>query len=175
MNSLDEIMGPTPDHRPGRSFGAPDLALSGAIDRLILQRAIDDLPAGYRLVFVLHDIEGYEHNEIASLLDFSIGNSKSQLHKARLKLREFLRNHSAQGDTEMNDSNKYHVMRRIPGPNYQNLLVPGWLFGDHPHLQSCKLCRALLADLDTIAKPRANCSLLRNRRLPFGSTSNRQS
>jgi RNA polymerase sigma-70 factor, ECF subfamily len=96
LNSLDEIMEPTSDQRPGRSFGAPDLALSGAIDRLTLQRAIKDLPAGYRLVFVLHDIEGFEHNEIASLLDCSIGNSKSQLHKARLKLREALRNHTQQ-------------------------------------------------------------------------------
>ncbi len=96
LDSLDELMEPTPDQRPGRSFGAPDIALSGAIDRLTLQRAIGDLPAGYRLVFVLHDIEGFEHNEIASLLDCSIGNSKSQLHKARLKLREFLRNHPRQ-------------------------------------------------------------------------------
>jgi len=91
LTSLDEAMEPAPDQRPGRSFGAPDLILSGAIDRLALQRAIDDLPAGYRLIFVLHDIEGYEHNEIATLLDCSIGNSKSQLHKARLKLRDALR------------------------------------------------------------------------------------
>jgi len=96
LDSLDEMMEPTSDQRPGRSFGAPDIALSGAIDRLTLQRAISDLPAGYRLVFVLHDIEGFEHNEIASLLDCSIGNSKSQLHKARLKLRQFLRNHPHQ-------------------------------------------------------------------------------
>lgn len=96
LNSLDEIMEPESDQRPGRSFGAPDLSLSGVIDRLALQRAIEDLPAGYRLVFVLHDIEGFEHNEIASLLDFSIGNSKSQLHKARLKLREFLLNRPRQ-------------------------------------------------------------------------------
>jgi len=96
LNSLDEMMEPTSDQRPGRSFGAPDLTLSGAIDRLALQRAIKDLPAGYRLVFVLHDIEGLEHNEIASLLDCSIGNSKSQLHKARLKLREALRNRTQQ-------------------------------------------------------------------------------
>jgi RNA polymerase sigma-70 factor (ECF subfamily) len=90
LNSLDEMMEPASDERPGRSFGARDLALSGAIDRLALQRAIKDLPAGYRLVFVLHDIEGFDHNEIASLLDCSIGNSKSQLHKARMKLRKFL-------------------------------------------------------------------------------------
>jgi RNA polymerase sigma-70 factor, ECF subfamily len=89
--SLDEAMEPAPDEGPGRSFGAPDLTLSGSIDRLALQRAIDDLPAGYRLIFVLHDIEGFEHNEIAAMLDCSIGNSKSQLHKARLKLRDALR------------------------------------------------------------------------------------
>jgi RNA polymerase sigma-70 factor (ECF subfamily) len=95
--SLDEAMEPAPEERPGRSFGAPDLTLSGAIDRLALQKAIDDLPAGYRLIFVLHDIEGYEHNEIAAMLECSIGNSKSQLHKARLKLREALRMHTQEG------------------------------------------------------------------------------
>ncbi len=95
--SLDEAMEPAVEERPGRSFGEPDLTLSGAIDRLALQRAIDDLPAGYRLIFVLHDIEGYEHNEIAAMLDCSIGNSKSQLHKARLKLRAALRMHTQEG------------------------------------------------------------------------------
>jgi RNA polymerase sigma-70 factor (ECF subfamily) len=94
--SLDEAMDPTPDEGPGRSFGAPDLTLSGAIDRLALQRAVADLPAGYRLIFILHDIEGFEHNEIAAMLDCSIGNSKSQLHKARLKLRDSLRTNPQQ-------------------------------------------------------------------------------
>jgi RNA polymerase sigma-70 factor (ECF subfamily) len=94
--SLDEAMEPAPEERGGRSFGAADLALAGAIDRMALERAIDALPAGYRLIFVLHDIEGYEHNEIAAMLDCSIGNSKSQLHKARLKLRDALRIHSRQ-------------------------------------------------------------------------------
>ncbi|HUB52740.1 MAG TPA: RNA polymerase sigma factor [Terracidiphilus sp.] len=89
--SLDEAMEPAPEEGPGRSFGAPDLTLSGAIDRLALQRAVDGLPAGYRLIFILHDVEGFEHNEIAAMLDCSIGNSKSQLHKARLKLRDALR------------------------------------------------------------------------------------
>jgi RNA polymerase sigma-70 factor (ECF subfamily) len=89
--SLDEAMEPAPEEGPGRSFGAPDLTLSGAIDRLALQRAVDSLPAGYRLIFILHDVEGFEHNEIAAMLDCSIGNSKSQLHKARLKLRDALR------------------------------------------------------------------------------------
>jgi RNA polymerase sigma-70 factor (ECF subfamily) len=94
--SLDEAMEPAPEERPGRSFGAPDLTLTGSIDRLALERAVANLPAGYRLIFVLHDIEGYEHNEIASMLDCSIGNSKSQLHKARLKLRDALRRSSRQ-------------------------------------------------------------------------------
>lgn len=94
--SLDEAMEPAPEEGPGRSFGSPDLNLTGAIDRLGLERAVNDLPAGYRLIFVLHDIEGYEHNEIASMLDCSIGNSKSQLHKARLKLRDALRAGSGQ-------------------------------------------------------------------------------
>jgi len=89
--SLDEAMEPGPDDGPSRGFGAPDLTLTGAIDRLTLERAVAGLPAGYRLIFILHDIEGFEHNEIASMLDCSIGNSKSQLHKARLKLRDALR------------------------------------------------------------------------------------
>jgi RNA polymerase sigma-70 factor (ECF subfamily) len=71
--------------------GAPDERLAGSIDRLRLQRAVDELPPGYRTIFVLHDVEGYEHNEIAELVGCSIGNSKSQLHKARIKLRELLR------------------------------------------------------------------------------------
>jgi RNA polymerase sigma-70 factor (ECF subfamily) len=92
-------MEPVPEQSPGRSFGAPDLALSGAIDRLALERAVGDLPAGYRLIFILHDVEGYEHNEIASMLECSIGNSKSQLHKARLRLRDALRR-SAQKEAQ---------------------------------------------------------------------------
>jgi RNA polymerase sigma-70 factor (ECF subfamily) len=89
--SLDEAMDPVVEDRAARSFGTPDLHLTGAIDRLALQRAIDDLPEGYRLIFVLHDMEGFEHNQIADMLECSIGNSKSQLHKARLKLRDALR------------------------------------------------------------------------------------
>jgi RNA polymerase sigma-70 factor (ECF subfamily) len=76
--------------RPRKELGAPDLLLTGSIDRVHLERAIDQLPPGYRQVFVLHDIQGYEHNEIAGLMHCSIGNSKSQLHKARMRLRELL-------------------------------------------------------------------------------------
>jgi RNA polymerase sigma-70 factor (ECF subfamily) len=76
---------------PKKDFGAEDLALAGSIDRLQLQKAVDDLPPGYRTIFVLHDVEGYEHNEIATIVGCSIGNSKSQLHKARMKLRDLLK------------------------------------------------------------------------------------
>jgi RNA polymerase sigma-70 factor, ECF subfamily len=75
---------------PRREYGAQDLLLTGSIDRVHLERAIAQLPPGYKQVFVLHDIQGYEHNEIAELMDCSIGNSKSQLHKARMRLRELL-------------------------------------------------------------------------------------
>ena len=74
-----------------KDFGAEDVALAGSIDRLQLQKAVDSLPPGYRTIFVLHDVQGYEHNEIASIVGCSIGNSKSQLHKARMKLRDLLK------------------------------------------------------------------------------------
>ena len=57
---------------------------------------MDDLPPGYRMIFVLHDVEGYEHNEIAEMAGCSIGNSKSQLHKARMKLRDLLKMNRAE-------------------------------------------------------------------------------
>src|ERR687894_386533 len=57
------------------------------VDRIALERAVAKLPPGYRAVFVLHDIEGYDHMEIARALGCSVGTSKSQLHKARMKLR----------------------------------------------------------------------------------------
>src|ERR1700704_6131255 len=88
--SLEETLEPD-DEAPRKEFGTKDLKLTGSIDRLQLQRAIDRLPPGYRTVFVLHGVEGFEHNEIAEIVGCSIGNSKSQLHKARLKLRDFLK------------------------------------------------------------------------------------
>ena len=89
--SLEETTQAGEDDTPKKDFGAEDLALAGSIDRLQLQKAVDDLPPGYRTIFVLHDVEGYEHNEIATIVGCSIGNSKSQLHKARMKLRDLLK------------------------------------------------------------------------------------
>jgi len=78
---------------PDFDIGAPDLLLEGSIDRINLEHCIRQLPAGYRRIFVLHDIQGYEHNEIAEILGRSVGDSKSQLHKARTRLREQLQEH----------------------------------------------------------------------------------
>jgi RNA polymerase sigma-70 factor (ECF subfamily) len=69
----------------------------GVLDRLDLERAVAALPAGARTVFVLHDVEGLEHREIASLMGVAEGTSKSQLHKARLRLREALTNRTLLG------------------------------------------------------------------------------
>jgi RNA polymerase sigma-70 factor (ECF subfamily) len=88
--SLDEV-DTSQDEPIKRDYGSDDRRLTGSVDRIGLQKAIADLPPGYRAVFVLHDVEGYEHNEIAEIMRCSVGNSKSQLHKARMKLRERLR------------------------------------------------------------------------------------
>lgn len=90
-DSLEETLEPDAENSgPKRDVGAPDLRLSGAVDRVNLERSIEKLPPGYRTVFVLHDVQGYEHNEIAEIIGCSVGNSKSQLHKARTRLRELL-------------------------------------------------------------------------------------
>lgn len=77
--------------RPQKEFGAPDPVLASFVDRVCLNRAIAELPPGYKQVFELHDVVGFEHNEIAAMLGYSIGNSKSQLHKARMRLRKLLK------------------------------------------------------------------------------------
>lgn len=89
--SLEEATEPDEESGgPRKDFGGPDLKLNGAVDRVNLERSIEKLPPGYRTVFVLHDIQGYEHNEIADIMGCSVGNSKSQLHKARTRMRELL-------------------------------------------------------------------------------------
>jgi RNA polymerase sigma-70 factor (ECF subfamily) len=91
-NSLDDATeSDDEDLYPPLQIGAPDLRLSGVIDGVILQRAIDRLAPGCKKIFRLHDIEGYRHDEIAEIVGCSVGNSKSQLHKARTRLREMLR------------------------------------------------------------------------------------
>jgi RNA polymerase sigma-70 factor (ECF subfamily) len=81
-SSIDDIEGCEP--------AAPMPPMPAAISRLDLERAIARLPDGCRAAFVLHDVEGFEHHEVAALLGISEGTSKSQVHKARLKLRAML-------------------------------------------------------------------------------------
>ncbi len=84
--SLEQGLDPQQEERAAIDIATRDDALHGSIDRMTIQLAIAELPPGYRIIFVLHEIEGYEHNEIAEILGCSIGNSKSQLHKARMNL-----------------------------------------------------------------------------------------
>jgi RNA polymerase sigma-70 factor (ECF subfamily) len=87
--SLDE---PIPMDSSGaqRELRHDDLDLLGAVDRIALASALRELPPGCRMIFLLHEVQGYEHHEIAKLLRCSVGNSKSQLHKARWKMRAVL-------------------------------------------------------------------------------------
>ena len=89
--SLDAAMEPNEENsRPLLELGAADQRLTSMLDHVNLSNAIDQLPAGYKEMFILHDVEGYEHKEIAKILGCSIGNSKSQLFKARVRLRKLL-------------------------------------------------------------------------------------
>jgi RNA polymerase sigma-70 factor (ECF subfamily) len=72
-------------------LGTEDQSRMRVVDRIAIDKAVSQLPPGYRAVFVLHDVEGREHEEVARLLGCSVGTSKSQLHKARMKLRTLLR------------------------------------------------------------------------------------
>ena len=103
--------------RPRREVGGPDLQLRDFVDRLSLRRAVDQLPEGYKAMFILHDVEGYEHNEIAKSLGCSISNSKSQLHKARLRLRKLLQNASPKIRRENGESTRCCSLDRFPTVN----------------------------------------------------------
>jgi RNA polymerase sigma-70 factor (ECF subfamily) len=73
--------------------GTGTVSPSGSIpvlERIAIERGVDALPRGYRASFILYDVEGYEHPEIARIMHCSEGTSKSQLHKARARLREML-------------------------------------------------------------------------------------
>ena len=91
LTSLDEV-GTSPE-QPSmrREYPQDDLHLTGALDRITLSQAVAKLPRGYRTVLLLHDVQGYEHHEVARIMQLSVGNSKSQLHKARRSLRARLR------------------------------------------------------------------------------------
>jgi RNA polymerase sigma-70 factor (ECF subfamily) len=108
--SLDEPVRLESSEVP-RDVAREDGELVGTVDRIALTRAIQDLPKGCRAIFLLHEVEGYEHHEIAHMLKCSVGNSKSQLHKARLKMRELLSRKTAQQIAASADS------RSVPFPS----------------------------------------------------------
>jgi RNA polymerase sigma-70 factor, ECF subfamily len=113
---LDATLDPDEeDYWSLQELGGPDLRLSGAVDHINLSRAIEQLPEGYKEMFILHDVEGYEHHEIAKVLGCSTGNCKSQLYKARVRLRkllqEALRSRARQ--------KRLSAARRLPTPEHQ--------------------------------------------------------
>jgi RNA polymerase sigma-70 factor (ECF subfamily) len=87
---------PEPEVGPAERLGRVP-----AVDRLMLEKAVTQLAPGYRAVFILHDVEGYEHSEIARALGISTGTSKSQLHKARLRLRQLIGREVGQAASEV--------------------------------------------------------------------------
>jgi RNA polymerase sigma-70 factor (ECF subfamily) len=99
-----------------RDIGRSDLELMGTIDRIALERAIQELPKGCRTIFMLHEMEGYEHHEIARLLRCSVGNSKSQLHKARLKMRELLFQEATPTRSSRPEGKRFSGERRSASP-----------------------------------------------------------
>ena len=103
--SLDETLEPGGDTTgPLKDIGTRDLRLSGSVDRMDLERALDQLPPGYKAVFILHDVQGYDHREIAAIRGCSLGNSKSQLHKARTRLRRLLKTGVRDRDRHITES-----------------------------------------------------------------------
>ena len=88
--SLDEPYTDKDGAKINREYGVKDDRLEGCVDRVALASAIKDLPIGYRRTFLLHEIGGYKHQEIAEILNCCVGTSKSQLHKAKLRIRTTL-------------------------------------------------------------------------------------
>ena len=78
------------DAEPNSEIGAPDVRLTGMLGWIDIEAAVDSLPRGNKAAFILHDVYGYDHKEIAELFGYSVGNSKSQVHRARRRLRKLL-------------------------------------------------------------------------------------
>ena len=88
--SLDEPCSNGDGGEVRREIETRDSGVADCVERIALARALRDLPPGYRTVFLLHEVEGYEHQEIAERLGCSVGNSKSQLHRAKQRIRKLL-------------------------------------------------------------------------------------
>jgi hypothetical protein len=108
----------------------------GCVDRIALARAITELPVGYRTIFLLHEVEGHEHQEIAAQLNCSVGNSKSQLHKAKLRLRDLL----VRAQRQTKTSNRGRAIRQLAVEN-----PVGWEAELVPQLSAVALAPELTA------------------------------
>lgn len=88
--SLDEMMDKD-DFERQCILRTRDLRVDGAVDRVVILRILDKIPPRQRTVLELKEIDGLEHNEVAARIGTTVGNSKSQLHKAKIKFRKILR------------------------------------------------------------------------------------
>lgn len=126
LEEITERTEETRAHCP--ELGGPDLYLNGTIDRLTLQRAIDQLPPGFKVEFVLYDIEGYEHREIADMRGCSTGTSKSRLRRTRLRLRELLQKDKNNGTPGNTHPANLLTLEAVPTGNHPpvhgNKIVP---------------------------------------------------
>jgi len=113
--SLDHLMANLPEERAGREFGTRDLTQAGTVDRLTIERAIANLSPGYRSIFILHDIQGFDHCEIASMLKCTCGNTKSQLYNARRVLRSALAAKANSGESAAPAKNAFQPRIRTRG------------------------------------------------------------
>ena len=98
FTSLEEVTTAINEDTTDPIGGMPDVRVSDLVDRISLKSAINMLPPKRKAVFILHDVEGYRHCEIAKILRCSVGNSKAQLHRARQRLRAVLRDTRQSGD-----------------------------------------------------------------------------
>lgn len=100
----------------GAIKGGREFNRTPVLDRIMLNEVIAKLPRGYQTVFILHDVEGLEHTEIAQVLGCAVGTSKSQLHKARMKLRELLKRQNQAGSTNASIRSKPREGYEHPQP-----------------------------------------------------------
>jgi RNA polymerase sigma-70 factor (ECF subfamily) len=130
--SLDEPVNTSNGEKMRREYGTRDKNLAGCIDRIALARAIKKLPSGYRTIFLLHEVEGYEHQEIAEMLSCSVGNSKSQLYKAKMRFRELLA-HTPAARLAIRSEQSHNKKRAKPQreswdlPSFQDAAMPALL------------------------------------------------
>lgn len=134
--SLDHLMNEQSDEHFRRGFGANDCRQVGVVDRLALEHALATLAPGYRSVFLLHDVHGLEHREIASIQGCGLGNSKSQLHKARRALRYAL---SAQAARALPGPAQRMSLEKTKSSASRAVAPPGTQSpGDHSFQASCR-------------------------------------